>query len=284
MADTLIDAEFLSQLEQLRLHFRNRASGQSGGGRQSRQVGVSTEFSDFREYRLGDDFRRVDWNAYARFDKLILKLFLEERQMHIRFLIDQSTSMQMMEKALMAKRLALAMAYLALGSYDQISITPIGDKPGRSFGPVSGKGDFMRTVRYLEDVPQCGSTQLYESITQMRFGGAGICYVFTDGFSKDSLADALAYLRYSKQKTTLVHILSQGELNPEYEGEIRMVDSETGETREIEITPGLMKSYSQALAGFCADLKESCHKHGFAYEMIPAEMDLRQAVLERLIN
>lgn len=284
MADSLFDAEFLNQLEQLRLHFHSKASGQSGGGRRSRQIGVSTEFSDFREYRLGDDFRRVDWNAYARFDKLILKLFMEERQMHVRLLIDQSESMQLLGKSVMAKRLALVMAYLALTSYDQVSIMPVGDELAQGFGPVSGRGAFMQAVQYLEDVPVHKKTDLNKNITSLRFGaGPGICYVFTDGFSQDGLADALAYLRYHKQQTTLVHILAPDELSPTLEGEIRLLDSETQEQRELEISPGLLSAYDAALKEFCVELKEACHKYGFAYELISSGMDLRQAVLEQLL-
>ena len=284
MAEQLFDPEFLNQLEQLRLHFRHKAAGQSGGGRQSKQLGVSSEFSDFREYQLGDDFRRVDWNAYARFGRLILKLFMEERQMQFHMLIDNSASMQMYGKALMAKRLALTMGYLALSSYDQMSITPLGETPGESFGPVTGKASFMRAAGYLEDMPVSPRTKLYDSITRLRFGsGSGICYVFTDGFSDDSLSDALGYLRYYKQKTTLVHILGPEEIRPGLEGEVRLLDTETGEQREVEMSPGLLRAYEEALRDFTAGLREACHKHGFAYEQISSGMDLRQAVLEQLI-
>lgn len=285
MDNTLFDAEFLGQLEQLRLHFRSRASGQSGGGRQSKQLGVSTEFSDFREYQLGDDFRRVDWNAYARFDRLILKLFMEERQMHIRLLIDQSASMQLQGKAQMAKRLALCMAYLALNSYDQVSILPIGDSTQEGFGPLSGKSAFLRAVHYLEALPACETTKLCKSITGLQLGaGPGICYFFTDAFSQDGIQNALAYLRYHKQSTTLVHILSPQELQPDYEGQLRLLDSETGEQREIDVSPSLLEAYQETLSNFCAELKENCHRFGCSYERISSGMDLRQAVLEQLIR
>lgn len=285
MDENLFDAAFLGQLEQLRLHFRMRASGQSGGGRPSKQVGVSTEFSDFRDYQLGDDLRRVDWNAYARFGKLILKLFMEERQMHIRLLIDQSASMQMQGKGVMAKRLALCMAYLGLTGYDQVSIQPLGEANAPGFGPVSGRGAFVRAVQFLETVPAVEHTNLLDSVTHLRFsGGPGICYLFTDGFSEDSIQETLAYLRYQKQRTTLVHVLSPQELKPDLEGEIRLIDVEKKTQREVEISPGVLASYDKALKGFCAGLKEDCYRHGFAYEQIASDMDLRQAVLEQLIT
>lgn len=283
--DTLFDSEFLSQLEQLRVRFKARAAGQSGGGRRSRQQGISAEFSDFREYQHGDDFRRIDWNAYARFDRLMLKLFLEERQMHVHLLMDQSRSMQMFDKSHMARRLALTMGYLALANYDQVSITPLGEGVGESFGPVAGKNSFVRMARYLEELPSGGESKLSGSATSLRLpSGPGICYLFTDAFSQDGLEDALAYLRYRKKETVLVHILGPQEIRPDYEGTVCLVDSETGERRSMEVHPGLLRSYQEAFQSFCADLRESCYKYGFRYELVPSDMDLRQAVLEQLIE
>lgn len=280
---SLFDPEFLGQLEQLRLHFRIRASGQSGGGRPSRQQGASAEFSDFREYQPGDDFRRVDWNAYARFGKLILKLFMEERQMHVRMLLDQSGSMALQGKGLLAKRLALTMGYLALSSYDQLSLLPL-DPNTQGLGPLTGKSLFLQAAQYLETLPHFEATRLTQSITRIPFRGSGICYLFTDGFSQDGIENALAYLRYHKQQTTLVHILSPEELDPGLEGEIRLIDSETKEERTLEMSPGVLQRYQETLQSFCGDLKERCHRYGFSYTLIPGNMDLRQAVLEQLIR
>lgn len=287
--DGLFDSAFLAQLEQLRLRFSGRAAGQSGGGRRSRRQGVSPEFSDFREYQLGDDLRRIDWNAYARFDRLVTKLFLEDRQMRVHLLIDQSASMQLYGKHMMAKRLALTLAYLALGSYDQVSLIPLGEGAENSpaLGPLAGKAQFLRTAQYLEDLPPAKTSPLSQSVQSLGFSSgaaSGVSYLLTDAFSQDGMEGALAYLRYQKQDVTLVHILAQEELNPPYEGELRLVDSETGEARGLEISPGVAARYQNALDRFCAQLKESCHKQGFHYELIPADMDIREAILGHLVD
>lgn len=290
MAEQLFDAAFLGQLEQLRLRFRGKAAGQSGGGRRSRQQGISPEFSDFRAYQLGDDLRRIDWNAYARFGRLVTKLFLEERQMRVHLIIDQSASMQLFGKHIMAKRLALTLAYLALSSYDQVSVMPIGEGSGASqasppLGPLTGKAQFLRTAQYLEELPAARTSPISEEIRRIRFpAGPGVSYLFTDAFSQDGMEDALAYLRYQKQDATLVHILAPEELTPPYEGELRLLDAETGEQKELEITPALAARYRKALDGFCAGLKEACHRNGFRYEAIPANLDIREAVLGHLMD
>jgi len=293
MSELLFDTEFLAQLEQLRINYRTRAFGQSGGGRRSRMHGMSAEFSDFREYQLGDDFRRIDWNAFARFEKLVMKLFLEEKQMRVNFLIDQSASMSYFGKDIMAKRLALAMSYLALNGYDQVRVVPLGDENQREIGSLTGKNSFMRLMDYLQNMQPQKLSPLNEAITNINFkSGSGICYLLTDAFSQDGenaddaisgIENALAYLRYQKQETTLIHILAPQELNPKYEGEVRLIDSETGESREVEVNGSLLRLYEESLKTFCAKLKENCHKYGFQYELIPADMDLRKAILENII-
>lgn len=285
MADRLFDSEFLAQLEQLRLRFRTRASGKSGDGRRSRHQGVSAEFSDFREYQAGDDFRRIDWNAYARFERLVLKLFMEERQMQVYLLLDQSASMRAQGKALMAKRLALTMGYLALAGYDQVSVVPLGEEAGAALGPLSGKNSFLKMADYLEALPEAGESRLAQRVTALDMpGGPGVCYLFTDAFSQDGVDEALAWLRYKKKDTVLVHILGPEELAPAHEGVVRLVDSETGEHREAEMNAALLHAYGEALQGFTDGLRESCHRNGFRYELVPADMDLRRVVLTQLME
>ena len=89
----MLSDSFLKRLDALALRMRHPAAGGSGGLRRSRALGSSVEFSDFREYAAGDDIRRVDWNAYARFDTLFLKLFMEEQEQRVHLIVDGSASM-----------------------------------------------------------------------------------------------------------------------------------------------------------------------------------------------
>lgn len=102
------DEDFLNKLEQLKLHSKKTIQGGTGGNRRSKAKGSSIEFSDFREYSPGDDYRSIDWNAYARFEKLFIKLYMEERETNISILLDSSASMGKTDpnKAIAAKRLA----------------------------------------------------------------------------------------------------------------------------------------------------------------------------------
>src|SRR5687767_12538156 len=89
----LLPPELLARLERLELVSRKVFRGRLKGERKSRRKGQSVEFADFRAYVPGDDLRFVDWNLYARLDRLFLKLFLEEEDLHVYFLVDASPSM-----------------------------------------------------------------------------------------------------------------------------------------------------------------------------------------------
>lgn len=285
MSERIFDAEFMAQLEQLRLHLKNKAAGQSGGGRRSHHYGISAEFSDFREYRLGDDFRRIDWNAYARLNRLMLKLYMEERQMQVHLFLDVSASMALQNKLTMAKQLAAVMGYLALSAYDQVSIDLLGNEVGQSFPMSNGRSAFMRLMDYLETAPVQQNTFLTKAIQKVPLSGAsGVSYVFTDAFSKEGLTGVLDYLQYKKQETTVIHILSREELEPNFEGDIRLIDAETKDHIEIEANPVILKEYNTTLWTFINGLREECYRHGMNYELIPADLDIRQAVFEHLLR
>lgn len=285
MAKKWFDDALLTQLEQLRVHFFRHASGQSGGARRSKYRGISAEFSDFREYRQGDDFRRIDWNAYARFRRLILKLFMEERQMQVRLFLDVSESMNRQSKLDMAKRLSAVLAYLAIGSYDQAGFYPLGEVPGEIFPMTTGKAAFVRMLDYLEGISVQKKTNLSQAIQRVGLSRtSGTAFVLTDGFTADGLETALDYLRYHKQDTTLVHILSREELAPSFDGDVRLIDSESGESIEMEPNPQVLHEYQQELKKFCSQLKEMCCKRGAHYALIPADMDIQEAIFTQLLQ
>ena len=126
----MLSEAFLQRLDALQLAMRAPARGGAGGLRRSRALGSSVEFSDFREYAPGDDLRRVDWNAYARFDRLFLKLFMEEQETTVHILLDCSASMDFGEpsKWEMAQGLAQLLCYMAIRGGDRAVIIALGEE------------------------------------------------------------------------------------------------------------------------------------------------------------
>ena len=130
MGKLVINEGFLQQIETLQTLIKNNIAGLFGGNHQSKTFGSSCEFSDYREYQPGDDVSKIDWKAYARFDKLYQKLYLDERQMHTRIYIDASRSMDYGEghKAEQALKLAAAFAYMSVAKWTRCRYTPLRTK------------------------------------------------------------------------------------------------------------------------------------------------------------
>src|SRR5262245_29040651 len=120
----LLDEEFVTKLEQLEIVSRKIISGALKGDRLSRRRGHSNEFADFRPYVAGDDLRFLDWNVYARLDRLFLKLFLEEEDLRLRILIDRSPSMDYGDppKLEYARKIAAALGYIGLINQDRVEV------------------------------------------------------------------------------------------------------------------------------------------------------------------
>src|SRR6187402_1577724 len=160
---TVFDEAFLRQLERLMLVTKKSVHGGMKGVRRSMKRGQSVEFTDYRDYSLGDDLRSLDWNLYARLEKLFIKLFIEEEDVNVHILLDASASMDggNPDKLVFGKRAAAALAYIGLASYDRISMAVLQGKAARRFPPVRGTGRVFQVLADLSGVkPHTGQTDL----------------------------------------------------------------------------------------------------------------------------
>ena len=278
----MLSEGFLRLLDALRLTLRAPAQGGAGGLRRSKALGTSVEFSDFREYAPGDDPRRLDWNAYARFDRLFLKLFMEEQETQVNILLDASASMAERGKWEMAQGLAQLFGYLALRGGDRVTLYALGGD-GRYTPSLSGRADYMRAVRFLEDIRPAGELRLCRDVQRLPVkAGRGITLLITDLMSPDGYEKALQSLQYRKQEVTLLHVLSPWEMEPELEGMVRLIDSETGENRELLISGDLMKAYHAALEGLLKGAETFCHDREMGYIRLLSDMDIEVEALRAL--
>ncbi|MGE4283381.1 MAG: DUF58 domain-containing protein [Clostridia bacterium] len=279
--DSLFDSQFLRKIEQLRIDCRKLMSSNGSGNRKSRSKGSSVEFSDYREYSSGDDFRRIDWNAYGRFEKLFLKLFMEEREARINIFIDTSNSMNWGQpnKGIQGKRLAAALAYIGLSNFDRVSVYSINEQLHSSRKSIHGKDGFWQVLSYLSNLPFEGNTSLSKAIKAFDGnGGAGIAIVISDLMSFDGIKEGLKYLQFKKQDIILCHLLSPEELTPSVGGSVRMVDMETGEAKDITITHGLLKAYQNVLDSFTEDIKKYCFQRGINYISLSSDFNIEHMV------
>jgi uncharacterized protein (DUF58 family) len=282
MSGRIFDTELLKKLDTIAIHVKMLMSEGGGGNRKSRSKGSSVEFSDFREYTMGDDFRRIDWNAYGRFDKLFVKLFMEEQEALIHVFVDSSKSMDFgsPKKSDLALKLAGVLAFLALNNLDRVCINSLNKDSFKQSATVTGRSMFDRCIAFLEGITFSGETDL-NAIKKKEFRSRGMAIIISDFFSPGGMEEAIKYLLYKKQDVFLIHILSPEETNPELEGQVRLLDSETGAVMDVAVTPALLKQYHKKLGEFNHNIKEFCSKMGASYIQVSSADSIEKIVFEQ---
>jgi uncharacterized protein (DUF58 family) len=280
------DPDFLKKLERLTLYGSKLVQGGTGGNRRSKAKGSAIEFSDFREYTLGDDYRSIDWNAYARFERLFIKLYMEEREANITIFLDSSASMDQGEpnKGILARQLAAMFAYIALANYDRVGIAAINDGVMGELPYFSGKPGFSRALGFLDELDFRGNTSLKQAIeaySPLR-GKRGISILISDFLSKDGYREALQYLKFQQQDVAAVHILSPQELDPPFTGALRLIDVETGQPVEVEATPHTLSLYKKALHAYLEELQAVCKNMEISYLLAGSDVSLDKLVFDTL--
>ena len=216
MADALFDPSFLKKLEMLTLVARQLFRGDTRGERRSSVHGASVEFADFRPYVQGDDFRRIDWNAFAKFESLMLRLFVEEQELSVHILLDCSASMnygtpQAANKFDYARRLTAALAYMALANTDKVTFTTLAVDAendtylGAPSGTLRGKPGILRLMERLQALKPAGNTDLNASLSRfgLRTTRAGLVIIISDLLSESGVEEGVKRLRYGKHDVVL---------------------------------------------------------------------------------
>lgn len=258
--------EYLLQLEKLSFSLRQRLSVNGySGARKSHAKGSSLEFSDFREYIMGDDLRRVDWNSFGRFGKLYVKLFMEEKQGEINIFLDCSKSMEKEGKFLQAKAFAASLAYIGLCSGDRVNLFLWNDIIFFEKRGSTQKNSFFQLLSLLDQAECGGGSNLLRAGLFSGKLGRGISVVISDFFTEAPLEEALRIFQGKKQQVCMVQVLSDEEEQPTEGQAARLVDSETGETCDLELTASVLTAYNKALKEQRRALAEICFRSGAVF-------------------
>lgn len=289
MAKRVINDEFLQQLESLQMLIKNNIGGQFGGNRKSRTFGSSCEFADYRDYVPGDDIMKIDWNAYARFDKLYQKLYLDERQMHTRIYIDASRSMAYGKgkKAEQTLKIAAAIAYLSVCEMDKVSVYVIrGNKLHELFGGVVGKDMFYSVVSRLDEVEFDGDSFISSAIMPTNVGrGDGLSVILSDFLTDNNYEDAITYLADKKRDILCVQILAKEEVKPLIRGKMHLFDSENAEKYyRRNIDREIAQAYKKALEYTIDRIRNHCAARGADYVFFGAEESVASFFFDKLVD
>ena len=279
---TLLSPQLLAKLEHMELISRKIFRGRMKGERKSRRRGQSVEFADFRNYVAGDDLRFIDWNMYARLDKLFLKLFLEEEDLHFYSLIDVSDSMKFgsPSKFEYAKQLAAALGYIGLCRTDRVKIEPLDGKRSTSAPVFRGRKNLWPMIQYLQGLESGGNVSLTEAVKSfcLRNSGKGIVVLITDLMDKQGYEEALKYLVAQEMDIYLIHVLSQEEIDPEIAGDLRLIDCEDQDVAEVSVSQRLLDRYRSTLAHFIGQARDFSSKRGIVYTMTSTERSVDRLV------
>src|SRR2546425_921086 len=281
---TLFDDEFLKKLEYLNIISKRLFAGQFRAERRARKRGTGLEFADYRQYVSGDDFRHLDWKAYLRLNRLILKLFEEEEDLPIHFFVDSSQSMDYGQPSKLdyARRVAAALCYIGLANLDRVNVISFADGVKSELPPQRGKGRIFKIFRFLTDIGPGGQTDARASFktycTETR--RRGLAVVVSDFFDGHGFEGALDILRHFRHDIFVVHIASHEEIDPGLRGELLLVDAESNQTREITITPSLLAAYRVEYAKYCEAIESYCGKYQLGYVRTTTDFPFEELVLK----
>jgi len=284
---TLLTPELLAQLERLELVTRKVFRGRMKGERRSKRKGQSVEFADFRNYVAGDDLRLLDWNLYARLDKLIIKLFLEEEDLHFYTLIDSSLSMDFgtPTKLEYAKQLAAALGFVGLIRTDRVRIETLSQGASERGPILRGRHSVWRMLEHIETIqPNEKTPPLAEGVKNfcLRNSGKGVVVLISDLMDKEGYEQALRYFVSHQVDCFVIHVLSQEELEPDVQGDLKLVDCEDQDEAEITVSAPLLSRYKQTLNTFVSGAQDFCTKRGMHYFLANNQLPVQELVAQHL--
>ena len=267
--DDLFDDEFQRKLDYLAMVSRRVFSGAMRAERRTKKTGSGVEFADHRDYTPGDDFRYLDWSAYQRFDRLLIRLYEEEEDLSIYFILDTSSSMSFGdgEKLRHAKRLCAALAYVGLANLDRIAVVTATDEISGRMQATRGKARIFRIFRFLKGVRAEGATDLGEAMKTFvaQHKRRGLAVLISDLYDPEGFERGINVLRYNRFEPFVLHIVDPSEARPDLKGDVRVYDCETGEEREVTVTAKVLERYGRAYEEYLEEIRRFCTARQVSY-------------------
>lgn len=310
--ESLLDPAFLRKLERLRIQARRTFPGTMRGERRSTRRGASVEFRDFRKYEAGDDFRHIDWSIFARLERLMLRQFVEEEDVRIDILIDQSRSMhfgQPITKFDFARRAAAVLAFLAIGSLDRVGVATFDSTLRSRIRAVRGRGHLHAVLAFLaglsaenhsldvmDQTAREAGVELGRELDSVTDLSAvirtyqrsnlrpGILFLISDFLDIGDFRLEMKLLNRRGFDLNLIQVLAPEEMHPEVTGDLMLVDSESGQAREATINERVLAAYRSTLSVYTDSLESFCRTNGIGYTRMSTDDSFEDLLLKRLIE
>jgi uncharacterized protein (DUF58 family) len=267
--DDLFGDDFQRKLDYLALVSRKVFTGRMRAERKTKKSGSGIEFADHRDYQPGDDFRYLDWNVYQRFGRLLVRLFEEEEDLSIYFIVDASESMKFGDGAKLkqAKRIAAALAYVGLANLDRVCIVSTTDKVLDRMQETRGKARIFKVFRFLRELQPEGQTDLRAALKTFvaQHKKRGLVVLISDLYDPKGFEEGINVLRYNKYDPFVVHVTDKREKKPDLFGDVLLYDCETGDEREVTVTRGILDRFAEIHDEYIHEIERFCASRQVPY-------------------
>jgi uncharacterized protein (DUF58 family) len=284
--DDLFDDEFQRKLEYLALVSRRVFSGRLRAERRTKKTGSGVEFADHRDYQPGDDFRTLDWSAYQRFERLLVRLYEEEEDLAIYLILDTSGSMafgaeRRADKLRYAKKIVAALAYVGLANLDRVSVVTTSDRVMERMPETRGKARIFKAFRFLRTVEAEGTTDLGDAMKTFvaQNKRRGLAVLVSDLYDPKGFERGVNVLRYNKFDPFVVHVVDPADARPNLQGDVLLYDCETGDEREVTVTAKVLERFAQAHGEYLAGIDRFCATRQVPYVAASVEVPFDELIL-----
>ena len=283
----LFPPDFLTRLEYLSIISKRVFRGQLLAQRRTMQMGSGIEFSEHREYAVGDDLRYLDWNIYARHGDLLLKRFQEEQDLHVYLLLDCSRSMGFGDPAKfdLARQLVAALAYIALADLDRIAILAYADGVVAELPITRGKAQILPIMKFLGELPTSGTdTSLLKAVQGLVHRGTrtGLAVVVSDLFDEHGFQRGLDQLRHRRFDTHVIQVYDPKEADPELLGDAELIDAETQSVRRVTVTERNLRLYKQLFEDHQLAVREYCRSYALGCTQSPTTIRFDDLIMRMM--
>lgn len=269
ISDDLFDDDFQRKLDYLALVSRKVFTGRMRAERKTKKSGSGIEFADHRDYQPGDDFRYLDWNVYQRFGRLLVRLFEEEEDLSIYFIVDSSMSMAFGDGAKLkqAKRIAAALAYVGLANLDRVCIVSTTDKVLDRMQETRGKARIFKVFRFLRELAPEGQTNIRQALKTFvaQHKRRGLVVLISDLYDPAGFEEGINVLRYNKYDPYVIHVTDNREKKPDLFGDVLLYDCETGDEREVTVTRGILDRFAEIHEEYRQEIERFCSSRQVPY-------------------
>ncbi|TSI11699.1 DUF58 domain-containing protein [Lysinibacillus sp. BW-2-10] len=281
----ILPDEWISKVSRLSIATSSKLRGQHKGSHRSQRFGASLDFSDFREYTLGDDVRQVDWNVYARTEKFFIKRFLDEQEMRVHILLDGTRSMGVERKWLFARQIAAALGLMVLQRDDRLSFSYIGEQsaiPFRKKGAIYRK-PFLQVVSNLEEAQGAGN--FASNGLKVLPKDSTVLFIITDGLEAiEQWEQFFKRLPRFAGDVRCIQIVTEEELNPQYTGDVRLIDAETARDVNVSVSNRVRANYDKLRTEHEGQFNALASSFGIRKIQLIVEDGFQNAIFHKLLK